>query len=160
MPKSHQRRILGWARRKERLSRSKLKQAFLFVSDAELFMHLIQCNRFGSWNVRALVANLRSPSQNLWRKTVSNSDLKYVLVRDRVSWLSISLDLNLQTIYPWQYLQGISWEGHRVGIWHFSKICRQIPCPRANHPSQLQPNFPTPGCTLLSIPRLDPRKAQ
>ena len=26
--------------------------------------------------------------------------------------------------------------------------------------SQMKPNFPTPGCTLLSIPRLDPRKAQ
>ena len=50
--------------------------------------------------------------------------------------------------------------GHGVGIWHFSKICSQISCPRANHFSQLQPNFPTPGCTLLSIPRLDPRKAQ
>ena len=37
--------------------------------------------------------------------------------------------------------------GHGVGIWHFSKICRQIPCPRANHSSQMQPNSPTPGCT-------------
>ena len=40
--------IPGRARRKERLSRSKLKQAFLIDSDAELFMHLIQCIRFGS----------------------------------------------------------------------------------------------------------------
>ena len=40
--------IPGWARRKERLSRSKLKQAFLIDSDAELFMYLIQCIRFGS----------------------------------------------------------------------------------------------------------------
>ena len=31
--------ILGQARRKERLSRSKLKQAFLTDSDAELFMY-------------------------------------------------------------------------------------------------------------------------
>ena len=38
----------GQARRKERLSRSKLKQAFLTDSDAELFMYLIQCIRFGS----------------------------------------------------------------------------------------------------------------
>ena len=36
------------ARRKERLSRSKLKQAFLIDSAAELFMNLIQCIRFGS----------------------------------------------------------------------------------------------------------------
>ena len=40
--------ILGQARRKERLSRSKLKQAFLIDSDAELFLYLIQCTRFGS----------------------------------------------------------------------------------------------------------------
>ena len=26
--------------------------------------------------------------------------------------------------------------GHGVGIWLFSKICNQIPCPRANHSSQ------------------------
>ena len=35
--------ILGRTRRKEWLSRSKLKQAFLIDSDAELFMYLIQC---------------------------------------------------------------------------------------------------------------------
>ena len=40
--------IPGRARRKERLSRSKLKQAFLIDSDAELFMYLIKCIRFGS----------------------------------------------------------------------------------------------------------------
>ena len=41
--------ILDRARRKERLSRSKLKKAFLIDSDAEIFMYLILCNRFGSW---------------------------------------------------------------------------------------------------------------
>ena len=46
--------IPGPARRKERLIRSKLKQAFLIDSDAELFMYLIQCIRFGSWKVRRL----------------------------------------------------------------------------------------------------------
>ena len=40
--------IPGRARRKERVSRSKLKQAFLIDLDAELFMHLIQCIKFGS----------------------------------------------------------------------------------------------------------------
>ena len=40
--------IPGRARRKEQLSRSKLKLAFLTDSDAELFMYLIQCIRFGS----------------------------------------------------------------------------------------------------------------
>ena len=39
------------ARRKERLSRSELKPAFLIDSDAELFMYLILCIRFGSWKV-------------------------------------------------------------------------------------------------------------
>ena len=42
--------IPGRTRRKERLSRSKLKQAFLTDSDAELFMYLIQhlFNELGS----------------------------------------------------------------------------------------------------------------
>ena len=39
---------------KNRLSRSKLKQAFLIDSDAELFMYLIQCIGFCSWKVRCL----------------------------------------------------------------------------------------------------------
>ena len=46
--------ILGQARRKERLSRSKLKQVFLSDSDVELFMHLIQCIRLGLWKVQSL----------------------------------------------------------------------------------------------------------
>ena len=46
--------IPGRARRKERLSRSKLKQAFLIDSYAELFMYLIQYIRFGTWKVRRL----------------------------------------------------------------------------------------------------------
>ena len=46
--------ILGQARQKERLSLSKLKQVFLIHSDAELFMYLIQCIRFGSRKVRRL----------------------------------------------------------------------------------------------------------
>ena len=46
--------IPGRARRKERLSRSKLKQAFLSDSDDELFMYLIQCITFGSWKARCL----------------------------------------------------------------------------------------------------------
>ena len=41
----------GRARPLERLSRSKLKQAFLINSDAELFMYLIQCIRFESLKV-------------------------------------------------------------------------------------------------------------
>ena len=46
--------IPGRSRRKERVSRSKLKQAFLIDSDAELFVYLIQCIRFGSRKVRRL----------------------------------------------------------------------------------------------------------
>ena len=55
--------IPGWARRKERLRRSKLKRAFLTDSDAELFMYLIQCIRFGSWKVRRLNRALQNRSQ-------------------------------------------------------------------------------------------------
>ena len=32
--------------------------------------------------------------------------------------------------------------GPGVGIWHFSKIWRQIPRPQANHSSQMHQNFP------------------
>ena len=45
-------KISGRARQKQRLNRSKLKQAFLSDSDAELFLYLRQCIRFGSWKVR------------------------------------------------------------------------------------------------------------
>ena len=56
VPKSIQiqKLIPSRARRKEQLSRSKLKQAFLIDSDAELFMYLVQCIRFGSWKVLGL----------------------------------------------------------------------------------------------------------
>ena len=47
-------KILGQAKRKERLSRSKLKQAFLIELDVELFMYLIRRIRFGLWKVRRL----------------------------------------------------------------------------------------------------------
>ena len=47
-------KIPGRAKRKEQLSRSKLKKALLIDSDAELFMYLIQCIRFGSWKVQRL----------------------------------------------------------------------------------------------------------
>ena len=40
--------IPGRARRKEHLICSKLKQAFLIVSDTERFMYLIHSIRFGS----------------------------------------------------------------------------------------------------------------
>ena len=39
--------IPGRARRKERMSRSKLKQAFLTDPDAERFKYFIQCISFG-----------------------------------------------------------------------------------------------------------------
>ena len=46
--------IPGRARRKERLSRSELKLAFLTDLDAEHFMYLIQFITFGSWKDRSL----------------------------------------------------------------------------------------------------------
>ena len=49
--------------------------------------------------------------------------------------------------------------GHGVGIRHFSKICSQIPCPQANHSSQMQPNFPTPGLHIaVKYPKAGPEK--
>ena len=66
--------IPGRARRKEPLSRSKLKQAFLIDSDAELFMYLIQCIRFGSRKDRrlnrALVSSSRGRVDYRMRKAV------------------------------------------------------------------------------------------
>ena len=52
--------IPGWAWRKEWLSHSKLKQAFLIDSDTELFMSLIQCFGFGSRSL-ASEPDLRRP---------------------------------------------------------------------------------------------------
>ena len=46
------------ARRKQRLSRSKLKQVLLISSDAKLSIYLLQCIRFGSWKVRCLNGGL------------------------------------------------------------------------------------------------------
>ena len=46
--------IPGRVRQKEQLSCSKLNQAFLIDSDADLFMYLIQCIRFGSEKDRRL----------------------------------------------------------------------------------------------------------
>ena len=56
---------------KEWLSRSKLKQAFLIDSDAELFRSLIQCIRLGSWkvHVRRLNRALRSCNKALGKNT-------------------------------------------------------------------------------------------
>ena len=48
VPKRSKGEISGWARRKGRLSRSILKQAFLIDSYTELFIYLIQRIRFGS----------------------------------------------------------------------------------------------------------------
>ena len=47
--------IPGRARRKEQLSCSKLKEAFLSDSDVELFMYLIQCIGFGVWTGPKLI---------------------------------------------------------------------------------------------------------
>ena len=48
------------ARREERLSRSKLKWVLLIDSHAELFIHLIQCIRFGIWKIWRLYRALKS----------------------------------------------------------------------------------------------------
>ena len=48
VPKSLQRRNSRPGNAKRTAGRSELKQAFLTDSDAELFVYLIQCIRFGS----------------------------------------------------------------------------------------------------------------
>ena len=60
VPKSIQRRFFCPTRRKEQLSRSKLKQAFLIDSDTKLFKYLIQCIRFRSLIVWRLEPGLRT----------------------------------------------------------------------------------------------------
>ena len=88
--------IPGWARRKERLSRSKLKQAFLIDSDAELFMYLIQCIRFGSWKVRRLNRALYGYPVDFKRRQKYNTE---------------PLDINIlfqDSVYPFSFKQSNS----------------------------------------------------
>ena len=52
--------------------------------------------------------------------------------------------------------QGMGW-----GFDIFEKFAVKFPAHGQIISVKMQPNFPTPGCTLLSnIPRLDPTKAQ
>ena len=55
--------IPGWARQEERLSGSKLKQAFLIDSDAELFMYLHLCSSM--YQVRLMKISMSQPGLNL-----------------------------------------------------------------------------------------------
>ena len=60
------------------------------------------------------------------------------LPRVPISWKGTTLPVNVKGVLE----GGTSREaGHGVGIWHFSKICCQIPCPQANHSSQMHQNF-------------------
>ena len=61
----------GRARRKERLSSSKLKQAFLIDSDAELFMNLIQRMRFSSWKFGVWIGPKSQSIKKISRQTES-----------------------------------------------------------------------------------------
>ena len=65
------------ARREGRLSRSKLNQVFLIDSDAELFMYLIQCIRFGSGKVQRLNRALHWP---VFFKEIMKQDLLFYFV--------------------------------------------------------------------------------
>ena len=67
--------IPGRARQEERLSRCKVKQAFLIDSDPELFMYLIQCIRFGSWKVRRLNWAYKLNSYTLFHVTRTRSEI-------------------------------------------------------------------------------------
>ena len=59
-----------------------------------------------------------------------------------VSWKGTALPINVKAVL------GVGGGGgghgetvHGVGIWHFSKICRQIPFPQADHSSQMHKNI-------------------
>ena len=42
----------------------------------------------------------------------------------------------------------------------FFKNCNQIPCPRANYSSQMQPNFPHPRLHVAVSPKAEPKKGR
>ena len=83
--------IPGQAGRKERLSRSKLKKAFLIDSDAELFMYF----RFGSRNVRRL-STVNEPHNHLKGHCVLNQKVKPTK-RQQI------LELNNEQFFPRNY---------------------------------------------------------
>ena len=101
----------------------------------------------------------------------NNNNTTIVIPKRQATWTHVKPRCVVWTVNRWRELvdyapinvkpAGEGEAGYGVGIWHFSKILPSNSCPRANHSSQLQPNFPTPGCTLLlNIPRLNPKKAQ
>ena len=57
----------------------------------------------------------------------------------RVSWKGTTLPINVKGVLGAG--EGGREAGQGVGMWHFSKICCQIPCPQANHSSQMHQNF-------------------
>ena len=60
----------------------------------------------------------------------------------RVSWKGTTLPINVKAVLGLWGGGGREGAGPGVGIWHFSKIWRQIPRPQANHSSQMHQNFP------------------
>ena len=101
----------------------------------------------------------------------NNNNTTIVIPKRQATWTHVKPRCVVWTVNRWRELvdyapinvkpAGEGEAGYGVGIWHFSKILPSNSCPRANHSSQLQPNFPTPGCTLLlNIPSLNPKKAQ
>ena len=58
----------------------------------------------------------------------------------RVSWKGTTLPINVKGVLGAGRGGGRE-AGHGVGMWPFSKICCQIPCPHANHSSQMRQNF-------------------
>ena len=120
--------------------------------DASLFHSFI---RFDHVNFLRLSREVRFNKHfflfTIFQDSLSNSKQEWLITA-----LRNPSDLNTaEVLCTYQCNAGRGGEaGHRVGILLFSKICNQIPCPQANHSSQMQPNFPTPDCTLLSIPKL------
>ena len=113
--------IPGRARWKEWLSCSKLKQAFLIDSDAELFMYLIQCTRFGSWKVRRLNQAL------VWLYFKNMTRENTCTVRDRRCWYSCYANLwqtsiGWPTFIKWQLAGTLGvavwWRFNCIIFWH------------------------------------------
>ena len=118
--------ILGQARRKERLSRSKLKQVLLSDSDVKLFMYLIQCIRLGLWKVRSLnqalevsklwsMVDLKSGCVGRYTKTFDNNDW---------GWFDLSHSHATRIIKPVDGLKMHAYFDTLLEWWSFRLIVR------------------------------------
>ena len=100
----------------------------------------------------------KSRSPKIPRPLSVRNELKFRIVSHLHQCCSLFISNAPINVMPaWRGGGGVA--GHGVGMWLFWKICNQIPCPRANHSSQMQSNFPTPGLHIaFKYPKADPKK--